>query len=95
MGLFQIGQCSTLGDRFDDFGRERGQRNQAGDVAISNALATGNRGQRSRPAGEEFLEPPVRPVRSLLAERHQACVHGVAKKTVAPRETEAFRFYYV
>ena len=34
-GEFQIGQFSTLGDRFDDFRREKRQPDQAGDVAIS------------------------------------------------------------
>jgi hypothetical protein len=42
-GEFQVGQCSTLCDRLDDFGREKRQPDQAGDVAIGNAFASGNR----------------------------------------------------
>ena len=45
-GEFQIGQFSTLGDRLDDFRREKRQPDEAGDVAISHALAV----WRSRPA---------------------------------------------
>jgi hypothetical protein len=56
-GEFQIGQFSTLGDRLDDFRREKRQPDEAGNVAISYALAAGDRGQRGRPAGNEFLEP--------------------------------------
>ena len=37
MGLFQIGQCSTLGDRFDDLWREKGQPDQMGYVAVDNS----------------------------------------------------------
>jgi hypothetical protein len=58
-GQFQISQCSTLGDRLDDFGCQKRQPDQAGYIAISNALAAGNRDQRSRAAGDEFLEPPM------------------------------------
>ena len=35
---FQIGQFSTLGDRLDDFGREKREPDKAGDVAIRNAF---------------------------------------------------------
>jgi len=58
-GEFQIGQFSTLGDRLDDFRREKRQPDEAGNVAISHALAAGDRGERSRPGGNEFLEPPM------------------------------------
>ena len=60
-GEFQIGQFSTLGDRLDDFRREKRQPDEAGNVAISYALAAGDRGQRHRPGGNEFLEPPMGP----------------------------------
>ncbi len=60
-GEFQIGQFSTLGDRLDDFRREKRQPDEAGNVAISHALAAGDSGQRSRPGGNEFLEPPMGP----------------------------------
>ena len=63
-GEFQIGQFSTLGDRLDDFRREKRQPDEAGNVAISHALAVGDRGQRSFPGGNEYLEPPMGPVRS-------------------------------
>ena len=64
-GEFQIGQFSTLGDRLDDFRREKRQADEAGDVAISYALAAGERGQRSRPGRNEFLEPPMGPCNRL------------------------------
>ena len=38
-GDFQIGRFSTLGDRFEDFRREKRQSDEAGNVAISHALA--------------------------------------------------------
>ena len=60
-GEFQIGQFSALGDRLDDFRREKRQSDEAGNVAISYALAAGDRGERSRPDGNEFLEPPMGP----------------------------------
>ena len=60
-GEFQIGQFSTLGDRLDDFRREKRQPDEAGHVAISYALAAGDRGQRRRPGGNQFLEPPMGP----------------------------------
>ena len=60
-GEFQIGQFSTLGDRFDDFRCEKRQPDEAGNVAISHALAAGDSDQRSRPDGNEFLEPPMGP----------------------------------
>src|ERR1700687_3506914 len=58
-GEFQIAQFSTLGDRLDDFRREKRQPDEAGNVAIGYALAAGDRSQRSGPGGNEFLEPPV------------------------------------
>ena len=64
-GEFQFGQFSTLGDRLDDFRREKRQPDEAGDVAISHALAAGDRGERSRPRGNEFLEPPMGPCNRL------------------------------
>ena len=75
---FQISQFSTLGDRLNDFGREKRQPDQAGDVAISNALAARDRGQRSRPARDEFLEPPMGPCNrfqqsSIRLARRGAC----------------------
>ena len=60
-GEFQIGQFTTLGDRLDDFRREKRQPDEAGNVAIGYALAAGDRGQRRRPGGNEFLEPPMGP----------------------------------
>ncbi len=60
-GEFQIGQFSALGDRLNDFGREERQPDQAGDVTISNTFAAGDRYQRSRPPGDEFIEPPMSP----------------------------------
>ena len=45
-GEFQIGQFSTLGDRLDDFRREKRQPDEAGNVAISHPPG----GWRSRPA---------------------------------------------
>jgi hypothetical protein len=50
---FQIDQFSTLGDRLDDFRREKRQPDEASYVAISYALAAGDRGQRRRPGGNE------------------------------------------
>ena len=60
-GEFQIGQFSALGDRLDDFRREKRQPDEAGNVSISYALAAGDRSQRRRPGGNEFLEPPMGP----------------------------------
>lgn len=57
-------QRQVDGDRLDDFRREKRQPDEAGNVAISHALAAGDRGQRRRPGGNEFLEPPRGPVRS-------------------------------
>jgi len=48
-GEFQIGQFSTLGDRLDDFRREKRQPDEASNVGISCALAAGDRSQRRRP----------------------------------------------
>jgi hypothetical protein len=60
-GEFQFGQFSTLGDRLDDFRREKRQPDEAGNLAISYALAAGDRGERHRPGGNQFLEPPMGP----------------------------------
>ena len=78
-GEFQIGQFSTLGDRLDDFRREKRQPDEAGNVAISYALATGDRGQRSRPGGNEFLEPPMGPCDRL--EQRSEC-RGVMRSSM-------------
>jgi hypothetical protein len=77
-GEFQIGQFSTLGDRFDDFRREKRQPDEARHVAISHALAAGDRSERSGPGGNEFLEPPMGPCdsleqRSIWLERRCVC----------------------
>ena len=45
----------------DDKIAEKRQPDEAGNVAISQALAAGDRGQRRRPGGNEFLEPPMGP----------------------------------
>jgi hypothetical protein len=50
---------STLGDRLDDFGREKRQSDEAGNVAINYTFAAGDRGQRSRPGGNEFCSPEI------------------------------------
>jgi hypothetical protein len=72
-GEFQIGQFSTLGDCLDDFRREKRQRDQAGDVAISYALTASDRGQQSRPDRGEVPRTTDGPARSPSADQHQAC----------------------
>jgi hypothetical protein len=42
-----------------DFRREKRQPDDAGNMEISYALAAGDRGQRRRPGGNEFLEPTL------------------------------------
>ena len=53
-GEFQIRQCFTLGDRFDDLWREKRQPDQTGSVATANAVATGNRSQRGHATGDQL-----------------------------------------
>ena len=73
-----LGQFSTLGDRFDDLRRKKCPSDEAGNVAISHALAAGDRGQRSRLGGNEFLEPLMGPCdrfeqRSIRLARRCVC----------------------